>query len=385
MLVQMLITAAIGFLAGFILRRLGLPAGGLVGAFVGVSAFSVATGSAYLPSDSRIVVQIVAGAFIGCSISRDDVRAIRSIAKPALFMLGWYLVLTFAAGWLIFAVTPLNLPTALMSCVPGGISDVPIVAASMGANAPDVTLLQLLRLLMGIGLLPIAIKLFAKWEARRGVAVAEPGEAASRTGAAVREVPPSGLVPEIGPEASRIDLPDPALDAPARTRLFLMGAATLAIAVVAGLLGRATGIPGMTFTIASACVLAFNLKTGFAFMPKWLKRLTQYLAGAYLGTQVTAGYLEALPELAVPALIIFAAFSVSFVALGIIEHKLFGFTKVEGLFIATPAGASDMALIMDEMGVFNANVVLMQVIRLIVVLAVFPQIVNAVLFLVGMV
>ncbi len=164
-----------------------------------------------------------------------------------------------------------------------------------------------------------------------------------------------------------------------------MGAATLAIAVVAGLLGRATGIPGMTFTIASACVLAFNLKTGFAFMPKWLKRLTQYLAGAYLGTQVTAGYLEALPELAVPALIIFAAFSVSFVALGIIEHKLFGFTKVEGLFIATPAGASDMALIMDEMGVFNANVVLMQVIRLIVVLAVFPQIVNAVLFLVGMV
>ena len=68
-----------------------------------------------------------------------------------------------------------------------------------------------------------------------------------------------------------------------------------------------------------------------------------------------------------------------------VRRKLFGFTKVEGLFIATPAGASDMALIMDEMGVFNANVVLMQVIRLIVVLAVFPQIVNAVLFLVGMV
>ena len=51
------------------------------------------------------------------------------------------------------------------------------------------------------------------------------------------------------------------------------------MATVAGLLGQATGVPDMTFTFTIGFVLAFNLATGFTFVPKWLKRLCQYCAG----------------------------------------------------------------------------------------------------------
>ena len=53
------------------------------------------------------------------------------------------------------------------------------------------------------------------------------------------------------------------------------------------------------------------------------------------------------------------------------------------MLIASPAGASDMALIMDDMGIQNTDVVIMQVVRAVVVMGCFPQIVNLVCLMIG--
>ncbi len=408
-------TVVLGFVAGFVVRRLGVPAGGLIGPFFAVAAFSVLTGLAWLPSETRIVVQIVAGAFVGCSIQRDELGALKHVAKPALLMLGWYLLFVLGLGFLLYAVTPLSLPTALMSCVPGGISDVPIVAAGMGASTPDVTLLQLARLVLGMTLLYVAAKAGNRAEGRkpdkqRGkrlrrkidetavladnaaivteaapVRPAGEGVAARGADAAVAAEEPSrprsGLIPEMGPEASDIDRPDPTMPKPTRLRLTLQLLATLAVATVGGLAGYATGIPGMTFTAAIAVTLAFNLATGFTFMPKWLKRLVQYTAGTYLGTQVVASDLAGIAGLVGPAAIVLLAYTASFFALGALMQRLFGFTKTEGRLIAVPAGAADIALVLEDLGIRNTNVVLLQIVRLIAVLALFPQVINVILWL----
>lgn len=416
-------TVVLGFVAGFVVRRLGVPAGGLIGPFFAVAAFSVLTGLAWLPSETRIVVQIVAGAFVGCSIQRDELGALKHVAKPALLMLGWYLLFVLGLGFLLYAVTPLSLPTALMSCVPGGISDVPIVAAGMGASTPDVTLLQLARLVLGMTLLYVAAKAGNRAEgcepdkhrgkglrrkmgetavlADNAALVTEPapertagkgaaaGEGVSTRGAdaaAAVEEPPrprSGLIPEMGPEASDIDRPDPTIPKPTRLRLTLQLLATLAVAMVGGLAGYATGIAGMTFTAAIAVTLAFNLATGFTFMPKWLKRLVQYTAGTYLGTQVVASDLAGIAGLVWPAAIVLLAYTASFFALGALMRHLFGFTKTEGRLIAVPAGAADIALVLEDLGIRNTNVVLVQIVRLIAVLALFPQVINVILWLAG--
>lgn len=68
---------------------------------------------------------------------------------------------------------------------------------------------------------------------------------------------------------------------------------------------------------------------------------------------------------------------------GHLEQRLFGCGCKEGMLIASPAGTTGMALIMDDMGAQNANVAIMQVARACVVMAVFPQIVNLVCFLMG--
>lgn len=70
-------------------------------------------------------------------------------------------------------------------------------------------------------------------------------------------------------------------------------------------------------------------------------------------------------------------------AAGKLESKLFGYGRKEGMLMASPAGASDMALIMEDLHVKNTDVVIMQVVRAAVVMALFPQIINLICFIVG--
>ena len=375
MVAQALITLALGCGCGLLLRRLNVPAGGMVGAFGAVAALSVLSAAngadlAWLPAETRIFVQILAGAFVGCSLDRDDLRNVRRLLGPIGLMIGWYLAFVLVLGFALAAVTDLSLPTALMSCVPGGISDVPIVAAAMGADSAQVTLLQLTRLLLGIGLLPIVIGAAAK---------REPGKRSGKSRRKADDGSRPGLVPEMEPD----DFPLPE-DKPRRRERAAMTSVTLIVAATAGLLGQVTAIPGMTFTFTIAAVLVLRLGSGFAYVPRWMKRLCQFVAGSYLGAQVTAAQVLGLGTLVVPALIVAAAYTAGCFTLGHLQSRLFGYTATEGRLIATPAGASDMALIMEDLGVkVNSDVIIIQIVRLIVVLGLFPQIVNVVLHIVG--
>ena len=71
-----------------------------------------------------------------------------------------------------------------------------------------------------------------------------------------------------------------------------------------------------------------------------------------------------------------AGYTLNCFATGRLESRLFGYGRKEGMLIASPAGASDMALILDDLHVENTDVVIMQVIRAAFVMAFFPQIVN---------
>ena len=52
------------------------------------------------------------------------------------------------------------------------------------------------------------------------------------------------------------------------------------------------------------------------------------------------------------------------------------------MLIATPAGASDMALIASDLGVDNPDVSFIQIMRMITVVTVFPHIINLVVHLI---
>ncbi len=139
-----LLTLAVILAFGIGAAKLKIPGGLLVGAIVGTALLNILFGNSYMPNDTKLYVQIIAGAFIGCIMEKSDLKRMPHIIKPAGIMLISFLILNLTAGFLIWKTNHLDLITSLMSVVPGGISNTPIASAEMGADATKVAVCKLL-------------------------------------------------------------------------------------------------------------------------------------------------------------------------------------------------------------------------------------------------
>lgn len=314
----------------------------MVGAILAVTILSITTGLACMPVQAKVTAQCLAGAFIACSVSREDLKSLPRLWKPLLVLLASLLAVNLLTGLLIWRISPLDPLTAMLSSVPGGMSDTPIIAADMGADAGKVAILQFVRMSAGIGVFPSLILLISK---------EPPGPAASREGA-VRPAPADGQH--------------------GRNAAFLV---TLAAAFLCGVAGRLSGIPAGTLVFSMFGVIALKLLAGRAYLPLWAKRLAQVLSGAYIGCGISRRDLLELRCLLLPAALILAGYFLNSLLTGQLLHRLFGYSRKTAMLIATPAGASDMALISADLGVTDKTVIELQIIRMVVVISVFPQII----------
>lgn len=345
-MIDFVLTLAAAFGCGLLFYRLKVPGGMMVGAIVGACALSVLTAHAYMPSEAKLTAQCLAGAFIACSVEKSDLGNIRKIWKPALFLLGVMLVLNIFTGLLIYWSSPLDLVTSLTCAVPGGMSDIPIIAADMGADAPKVAVLQFVRMSAGIGIFPSLIALSTR---------NEKSDADQIEKAVKQELPAT----KHKSQQLSFDL-----------------IPTLAVAFACGIFGKWTGIPAGALVFSMAGVIALKLLSGKAFLPVWIKRLAQMLSGAYIGSGIVREDLLELRFIVLPAVLLLVCYFANAVLCGNVMNKLFGLGRREAMLAATPAGATDMALISSDLGVNSSTLVELQIIRLIVVVSLFPQIIR---------
>ncbi len=347
-MMDLIITLLVGGVAGFAFYKLKFPGGMIVGSIIGVSSLSILTGSAYMPAGARLAAQVVAGAFIGVSVSKEDLRRLKSLAGPATALLLGMLALNLTSGYLIYLFSPLDLMTSLMSAVPGGMSDTPIISAEMGADASKVAVLQFVRLLAGIGLFPVMIGFIARkhHEDTSPVPYTKPVRSAGR----------------------RLN-----------GEIFL----TMGIALIFGIIGKRTGIPAGALLFSLLSVLTLKLTTSIGWLPSWIKRLAQVLSGAYIGSSVEYADVLEIRYLAVPAIILVVGYIVLCIFLGYFIHKKFNLSFRESMLSVTPAGATDMALIASDLGIQSSDVIVLQIVRLVVVISVFPQLINLIVIFAG--
>ena len=337
---DLLLTFLIGLAGGTLLFRLKVPGGMMVGAIVAVAALSIAAGRATMPSEAKLAAQSLAGAFIACGVDNKDIRELPKLWKPLLSVIVSLLVVNLLLGFLITLCSPLDLTTALMSTMPGGMSDAPIIAADMGADASKVAILQFVRMSTGIGLFPMLILWVTKHEQESGS-----DDAAGKQSAGGKQ---KGMP------------------------VFLL---TLAVAFAFGLFGKRLGIPAGTLLFSMLGVMVLKLLWGKAYLPMWAKRLAQVLSGSYIGCGITRNDVLELRYLLLPALLILVVYFLNSLATGYLLHRAFGYSRKTGMLMATPAGASDMALISADLGVTDRAVVELQITRMVIVIAVFPQVI----------
>lgn len=350
-----LLTLLVAAVAGYIGFRVKIPGGFMVGAVLGTSVLSISTGTAYMPLAAKVAAQITAGAFIGSTIKRSDLAGLKKIIKPIFILLCMMLFLNLTVGFIIYKISPLDAITAFMCAVPGGMSDIPIIAADMGADAAKVTVLQFCRMVVGIAVFPGAIAWISRNETQLQ---AEPDTVAGTTADATD-----------GTGSAR------------KTKIFYF-AQTLFIVTVAGLIGKFSGVPAgaMMFSVIAVC--AYKIATERVYLPMWIKRMAQVLSGAYIGSSIVLADILELRTIVVPAFILIIGYSINCFLTGKILSKHYDFTQREAMLAATPAGASDMALISSDIGVHSPNLIVIQTIRLLVTVTIFPQIISLVVKLI---
>ncbi|MDR2479053.1 MAG: AbrB family transcriptional regulator [Treponema sp.] len=361
-LVNIPLTLLAGGAFGAVFILLKIPKGLRIGAMLGSALLSVFFNAAYMPSPTRLAVQAVAGALIACSMEKSDLKCLPLVVKPTLIMLLSFLVLNIGAGFLIYRISPLDLVTALMCVIPGGVTDAPIIAVDMGADPSKVAVAQLARYILGVGVFPPMI--FAWDNMRLAAEIAHNDKHDDKTGS------PG----QIGRNIRRIKS---TVKSPAA---FIC---TVITAFGAGILGDLSNIPAGAFLFAMIAVLFLRLRFDFAYLPPWVKKTALLVSGCYIGSGISMNDVMGFRFLALPVVIILAGYIANCFVTGKILSLSCGYNRKEGMLATTPAGASDIALSSADIGVENTSIIIIQIIRAIVAMALFPQIINLLVLIFG--
>lgn len=332
-MLQLLLPLLAAFAVGRLLDKLKMPGGMMVGAVLGACAVNLVLPGGGLPSPVKWAAQVIAGGFIGSGITRKELRSLRSVVKPALVLIPGLLAVNVTAGLLMRSSGKMDLITALLSAAPGGVSDIPMIAADMEADVSIVMVMQVVRFLMGIGLFPTVIRLLA------GGGRAEAAPRREKT-------------------KQRQDI--------------LPVVYTLLVAAACGLLGKRSGLPAGTMSFAAVGAIVFKLLYEKAAVPRAVRKTAQCLSGAYVGAGIGLAEIRAFGGLGVPILTLVAVYALGCFLISRLLYRLGLFNKTESLLASTPAGASDMALIAADLGVSNIKLILLQILRMLIVITLFP-------------
>ena len=348
----MILTVSIAAVMGLLLQKLKVPGGMLVGAILGAAALNLATGEAFIYLETRVFAQALTGAYVGCMVTREDVVRLPRLIGPYLTLMGSLLVLNLAMGAFIYAVTDYDLLTCLLCAAPGGMTDIPLIAMDMGADASVVAVMQFVRMLFGLSCLPTVIVL-----ADRMIEPAEARETdAHRPGQRRQRAKKAG----------------------ATLKGFLP---TFCAALIAAILGKLTGIPAGAMSAALIVTAAMKLTGHCPGMPMWLRRVAQVVSGCCIGAGITRGQVVQLTQMAFPAVVLCVGYILCCVLAGLLIHRLFRVDLREAMFSLSPAGATETALIAADLGVESANLAVLQVCRFIGVVLFYPQIFRLLLWL----
>lgn len=161
LLKKQLYTLALGFVFGIILYLAGFPAGGLIGALLVVGlAKLLGRIETAVPISLIYFAQIGLGGTIGSNMNVDTIQMLKAIFWPAVCLTLVMLVSGFVLAIIVFKTTNFNIQTCLLSTCAGGLTQLAVMSDELGADSLTVTLMQLVRLLTILMLLPFLFILF---------------------------------------------------------------------------------------------------------------------------------------------------------------------------------------------------------------------------------
>lgn len=344
-MVQFCLTIVVAFLGGVAAKRLKLPAPGLVGGMIFVALLNVTTNLGYFPKDLRFYVRVAAGIYVGTGIKIKDVTALKDVKFGVATALLGMLISSVLAGILISKTTTLDFATAFLATAPGGTQEMTLIAADVGGDPSKVALMQVIRVFFAISFLPSLIKVICKKKM---------GDDAIR-----------GL-------ESR-DAQDKKKERPETKK----GAQWEYLAVICAGLGLGWlfdhwKIPSGSMIGAMTATVLLSAVHIEPYVPKGCIFGIQIFSGAYIGSTIVREQVLELWQIAVPVVIMVITLSVINIVLGLLMARVSSVDLKTAMYACAPGGLSDMVIIANDMGADPAKVTALHVLRIVMVVSVYP-------------
>jgi len=146
-----------------------------------------------------------------------------------------------------------------------------------------------------------------------------------------------------------------------------------AVGAAGALIGRKLRLPAgaMVGAMVFTAVFAVLTESYFTYPPGFRPYL-QVVSGALVGSKIGRQDLMGLKRLVVPILILVPMIFCVNILFGVLSAKLGGLDYATALFAYSPGGASDMALIAEDLGANSAYVAIIQLCRMLFIVSAFP-------------
>lgn len=348
---NIILTFGVAYFGALLAKKGKLPAPGMTGSLIAVSLVSVASGWMKFPIEVKMFAQIITGAYIGQQISRKDLRGFLQLYKPILILLVFLTLNTFFMGFIISGFCNIDLTTALISCVSGGIMDMSLISIDMGADTNIVAFMQLVRLCGILLILPYWVKLLCRSET-------------------VCETPLEETKENFHNKFNSF------LNKFIKTDIHKF-VFTLCIYLFVGSIGFISGIPAGALTFSMLASMLLKVETTVSNMPFKVRFFAQILAGALVGCSFTKESLALIQHLFIPAILLLMSYLVLNYTYAKVVVKLNFMDFQSAIFASSPAGATDIALIAGELGADMPRIAVIQITRLIYSIAIVPLLIKA--------
>jgi membrane AbrB-like protein len=328
------IVAAIG--AGLLFGLVGLPSPALFGGLLAglVRALAVSAPIA-MPARATTAAQAVIGVAMGALVDLETLRTVAANWLPVLLVTFGTLALSLGAGQALRLQRGISPVTGAFAMIAGGASGIIVMARELGADERMVAVLQYLRVLLIVVLMPVV-----------ATAVYGAAPAAGAGAAADGSGWPAGLLFAVGCGVVGLVLGRLArLPVPA-----LLGPMLLAAGLDLSGLTRGVEVPGL---MQSAAFLVIGLQVGVSFTRASLRTIGR-----------------ALPL----ALAVIVGLIVASAGLGAVLATATGVSALDGYLATTPGGLYAVLATATDSGADATFVLAVQVLRLFAMLLSAPLI-----------
>lgn len=351
-LLQNIVVLLIGSVGGFLLSLTGLSVGWMLGTMLLLGILSVqrpAVVAQVLPQQGLLPIwkqvgQLLLAVQVGQQMTESVVKIFAAAWLPVTVVLLVSLITSVLLGLFLWRYSGDSLLTCLYAITPGGVSNMPTIAQEVGANAITVSIVQTMRILLVVSIIPF----FAmEWRGEGGAA-----QMGLATGAHV----------------------------PATSGHSLLWTVCLVLAAIAGsFLGKTCNVPaprlvgGMIgVAVVQFAVSSWNGADLLPWFPSWIKIIAQLFLGASIGTALQRDMFVGMGRTVLVGLVTALCLVLIMLGCSLCVSALYGVPVITSILAFAPGGVAEMAITAVVLQADASFVVAAQTLRLIFIFLILP-------------